>query len=103
MLKRVPIIVKAYQITFVSCREIGEKTYVATQGEGGKNMILRENIHPCKNIKLFQEDYLLGKRIGKDFEKEGTMGQINAVEYDCAPPSIFASSAGHQVNTNFVF
>jgi len=45
-----------------------------------------------------QEDYLLGKQIGKDFDNEGTMGQINAVEYDCAPPSIFASRAGHQVD-----
>merc|ERR1719318_745266 len=26
------------------------------------------------------------------------MGQINAVEYDCAPPSIFASQAAHQVD-----
>ena len=25
------------------------------------------------------------------------MGQLNAVEYDCAPPSIFASKAQHQV------
>jgi len=48
--------------------------------------------------KVDQEDYLLGKKIGKDFENEGTMGQINAVEYDCAPPSIFASKAGHQVD-----
>ena len=44
-----------------------------------------------------QEDYLLGKRIGDNYETEGTMGQINAVEYDCAPPSIFASRAEHQV------
>ena len=29
----------------------------------------------------FQEEYLLGKAVGKDFEKQGTMGQINAVEY----------------------
>ena len=32
------------------------------------------------------------------------MGQLNAVEYDCAPPSIFASKAEHQVGyyyTNF--
>ena len=26
------------------------------------------------------------------------MGQLNAVEYDCAPPSIFASKAQHQVS-----
>lgn len=29
---------------------------------------------------------------------EGTAGQINAVEYDVAPPSIFASKATHQVD-----
>jgi len=45
-----------------------------------------------------EEDYLLGRKIGKNFETEGTMGQINAVEYDCAPPSIFASQAQHQVD-----
>ena len=28
-----------------------------------------------------KEEYLLGKQIGKNFEKEGTMGQMNAVEY----------------------
>ena len=27
------------------------------------------------------EDYLLGKEIDKNFEQQGTMGQINAVEY----------------------
>ena len=35
MLKRIPIIVEAYQITFVSCCKIGEKTYVMTPGGGG--------------------------------------------------------------------
>jgi hypothetical protein len=44
-----------------------------------------------------QEEYLLGKKIDKNFESKGTMGQLNAVEYDCAPPSIFASTAQHQV------
>ena len=44
-----------------------------------------------------REDYLLGKKIGKDFDNEGTMGKINDVEYDCTPGSIFASQAGHQV------
>lgn len=45
-----------------------------------------------------KEEYLLGKKIGTNFESQGTMGQINAVEYDCAPPSIFASRAQHQVD-----
>ena len=27
------------------------------------------------------EDYLLGKAVDKNFEQQGTMGQINAVEY----------------------
>ena len=45
-----------------------------------------------------REDYLLGKKIGKDFDAEGTMGKINDVEYDCTPASIFASQAGHQVD-----
>jgi hypothetical protein len=47
---------------------------------------------------MLQEEYLLGKKIGQNFEAQGTMGQINAVEYDCAPPSIFASKAQHQVH-----
>eukprot|EP00092_Neocalanus_flemingeri_P031146 GFUD01033833.1.p1 GENE.GFUD01033833.1~~GFUD01033833.1.p1 ORF type:complete len:485 (+),score=167.19 GFUD01033833.1:54-1508(+) len=50
------------------------------------------------NADMNKEEYLLGKAIGKNFESEGTMGQINAVEYDCAPPSIFASVATHQVD-----
>ena len=50
------------------------------------------------NADMNKEEYLLGKAIGKNFENEGTMGQINAVEYDCAPPSIFASQAAHQVD-----
>ncbi|XP_059089164.1 pre-mRNA-splicing factor CWC25 homolog [Tigriopus californicus] len=45
-----------------------------------------------------QEDYLLGQEIGPNFEQQGTMGQINAVEYDCTPQSIFASRAEHQVD-----
>jgi len=45
-----------------------------------------------------REDYLLGKKIGKDFDAEGTMGKINDVEYDCTPASIFSSQAGHQVD-----
>merc|ERR1719462_182710 len=39
-----------------------------------------------------------GKQIGRNFDREGTAGQINAVEYDVAPPSIFASRATHQVD-----
>ncbi len=27
------------------------------------------------------EDYLLGKAVDKNFDQQGTMGQINAVEY----------------------
>lgn len=27
------------------------------------------------------EDYLLGKKIDKNFEQQGSLGQINAVEY----------------------
>ena len=46
---------------------------------------------------IAQEEYLLGKKIGQNFEAQGTMGQLNAVEYDCAPPSIFASKAQHRV------
>ena len=41
---------------------------------------------------------MLGKQIGRNFDREGTAGQINAVEYDVAPPSIFASRATHQVD-----
>jgi len=50
------------------------------------------------NNEINKEEYLLGKKIGKNFEAEGTAGQINAVEYDVAPPSIFASRANHQVD-----
>merc|ERR1719319_398421 len=50
------------------------------------------------NNTINKEEYLLGKAIGKNFEKEGTLGQINAVEYDCAPPSLFSSQAEHQVD-----
>ncbi len=28
-----------------------------------------------------EEDYLLGKAVDKNFEQQGTLGQINAVEY----------------------
>merc|ERR1712076_60066 len=44
------------------------------------------------------EDYLLGKAIDANFERAGTMGQINAVEYDCIPESIFSSRVEHQVD-----
>merc|ERR1712059_13230 len=50
------------------------------------------------NGEVNNEEYLLGKKIGKKFDAQGTMGQINAVEYDVAPPSIFASQAAHQVD-----
>ena len=45
-----------------------------------------------------REEYLLGKKVGKDFDADGTMGKINDVEYDCTPGSIFASKASHQVD-----
>merc|ERR1712183_538636 len=43
------------------------------------------------------EDFLLGKAVDAQYEK-GTLGQINAVEYDCTPASIFSSKAEHQVD-----
>lgn len=45
------------------------------------------------------EDYLLGKAVDdKTLETAGTEGRINAVEFDCAPESIFSSRAEHQVD-----
>ena len=38
------------------------------------------------------------KAVDKDFERMGTEGQINAVEYDCCPESIFSSQVEHQVD-----
>merc|ERR1712098_286177 len=52
--------------------------------------------NPCSDVN--SEEYLLGKKIGKNFDGQGTMGKINDVEYDVAPPSIFSSNAGHQVD-----
>ena len=51
---------------------------------------------------LYPQEYLLGKQIGRNFDREGTAGQINAVEYDVAPPSIFASRATHQVSCHIL-
>jgi len=52
--------------------------------------------NPCSDVNA--EEYLLGKKIGKNFDGHGTMGKINDVEYDVAPPSIFSSNAAHQVD-----
>merc|ERR1711860_262359 len=54
-------------------------------------------IYNENSAKPKDEDYLLGKTGDANYEK-GTMGQINAVEYDCVPESIFASQAEHQVD-----
>ena len=40
-----------------------------------------EWIYDASSGKPTNEDYLLGKAVDKDFEKMGTEGQINAVEY----------------------
>jgi len=61
-------------------------------GEQKLNFIYDEN-----SAKPKEEDYLLGKSVDANYEK-GTMGQINAVEYDCVPESIFSSKAEHQVD-----
>ena len=44
------------------------------------NFIYDENMGKAND-----DDYLLGKAVDKDFERRGTEGQINAVEYDCNP------------------
>lgn len=54
-------------------------------------------LYDADSAKPKSEDYLLGKAVDANFER-GTMGQINAVEYDCVPESIFASKAEHQVD-----
>jgi len=61
-------------------------------GEQKLDFIYNEN-----SAKPKDEDYLLGKTVDANYEK-GTMGQINAVEYDCVPESIFSSKAEHQVD-----
>jgi len=61
-------------------------------GDGGTSWMYNPNGD------VNHEEYLLGKKIGKNFDSQGTMGQINAVEYDVAPPSIFSSQAEHQVD-----
>ncbi len=38
-----------------------------------------------------EEDYLLGKAVDKNFEQQGTMGQINAVEYGKEEEEILVS------------
>ena len=61
-------------------------------GSGEMQWLYDEN-----SAKPKDEDYLLGKAVDANFER-GTLGQINAVEYDCTPASIFASKAEHQVD-----
>merc|ERR1712018_178085 len=67
---------------------------VKMAGPSGEKM---DWLYNEESAKPNSEDYLLGKAIDKDFER-GTLGQINAVEYDCTPASIFASHAEHQVD-----
>jgi len=64
-----------------------------TENEAKVNFIYDESLGKAND-----EDYLLGKAVDKDFDRRGTEGQINAVEYDCTPESIFASRAAHQVD-----
>ena len=55
-------------------------------------------IYDANAGKATNEDYLLGKAVDKDYERIGHEGQINAVEYDCCPESIFSSQVDHQVD-----
>ena len=64
----------------------------STQGFHGTGWMYEDGA-----VAINKEEYLLGKKVGRNYEAEGTVGQINAVEYDVAPPSIFASRATHQV------
>merc|ERR1712141_769182 len=84
-------------ISFVSFKfyvknEILPLTKMAGSGEKLNFMYDEESAKPKS------EDYLLGKAIDANFERAGTMGQINAVEYDCIPESIFSSRVEHQVD-----
>merc|ERR1712179_425461 len=65
--------------------------------EGSKTM---DWMYKGNKSEVNKEEYLLGKSIDKNYEhgEEGTLGQINAVEYDCTPASIFSSKAEHQVD-----
>ena len=67
-------------ITFVSFKfyvknEILPLSKMAGSGEKLNFMYDEESAKPKS------EDYLLGKAIDANFERAGTMGQINAVEY----------------------
>jgi len=57
-----------------------------------------EWLYDSNSGKPTNDDYLLGKAVDKNFERMGTEGQINAVEYDCCPESIFSSQVEHQVD-----
>ena len=57
-----------------------------------------EWLYDSNSGKPTNDDYLLGKAVDKNFERMGTEGQINAVEYDCCPESIFSSQVDHQVD-----
>merc|ERR1712018_43033 len=67
---------------------------VEMAGPSGEKM---DWLYNEESAKPKSEDYLLGKAIDANFER-GTLGQINAVEYDCTPASIFSSKAEHQVD-----
>jgi len=57
-----------------------------------------EWLYDSNSGKPTNDDYLMGKAVDKNFERMGTEGQINAVEYDCCPESIFSSQVDHQVD-----
>ena len=57
-----------------------------------------EWLYDSNSGKPTNDDYLMGKAVDKNFERMGTEGQINAVEYDCCPESIFSSQVEHQVD-----
>ena len=57
-----------------------------------------EWLYDSSSGKPTNDDYLMGKAVDKNFERMGTEGQINAVEYDCCPESIFSSQVDHQVD-----
>ena len=71
------------------------QTFGKGTGVGNNQM---EWLYDASTAKPTDDDYLLGKAVDKDFERKGTEGQINAVEYDCCPESIFSSQVEHQVD-----
>merc|ERR1711963_611828 len=86
---------KQFQFSFKNLRNLQKDSFfvkMAGPSDNSMTWLYDENTAKPK-----EEDFLLGKAVDANFEK-GTMGQINAVEYDCAPASIFASKAEHQVD-----